>query len=83
MSAKKFDPNFTKNVISTTGEKADPRVKEIFASLFTHLHDFIREIELTPEEWMSGVHFINSIGKCTTDIRNEAHRISDITGIES
>lgn len=79
----KYDPNFTRNVIGTTGANASPRTKEIFASLFTHLHEFIREVELKPDEWMAGVHWINRIGQISTSARNEAHRISDITGIES
>lgn len=79
----KFDPNFTTNVINTTGPNATPRVKEIFSSLFTHLHDFVREVELTPEEWIAGVHFMNSVGQISTPIRNEGQRISDVIGLES
>jgi len=79
----KYDPNFTKGVIGTTGEKASPRTKQIFASFFTHLHDFIREVELTPDEWMNAVHWVNRVGQISTPTRNESHRISDITGIES
>ncbi|TKX22835.1 catechol 1,2-dioxygenase-2 [Elsinoe australis] len=83
MASHKYDPNFTKNCIGTTGENASPRTKQIFASMFTHLHDFIREVEITPEEWMTAVHWINRIGQISTPTRNEAHRISDITGVES
>lgn len=83
MTKTKYDPKFTTNVIGTTGENASPRTKEIFASFFTHLHEFIREVELTPEEWMSAVHWVNRVGQISTPTRNEAHRISDITGIES
>ena len=53
------------------------------SSLIRHLHDFIREVELTNEEWFDGVRFVNSIGKTTTSSRNEAHRISDVLGVES
>ncbi len=52
-------------------------------SMIRHLHDFIREVELTNEEWFEGVRFVNSIGKTTTNTRNEAHRISDVLGVES
>lgn len=83
MSAPKYDPTFTQTVINTTGPKATPRTKEIFASLFTHLHDFVREIQLTPEEWMAGVHFMNSVGQISDSKRNEGQRISDIVGLES
>jgi len=81
-----YDPNFTKLVIDTCGPKTSPRMKEIFASAMTHLHDFAREIHLTPEEWLAGVRFMNETGKLWAESngkRNEMHRLSDITGLES
>ncbi|KAJ5715886.1 catechol dioxygenase [Penicillium malachiteum] len=60
-----------------------PRAKEILGCLIRHIHDFAREVELTPAEWMMGVEFINSIGAISTPIRNEGHRICDVIGLES
>lgn len=65
------------------GPKVDPRTRQIFASLFRHVHDFAREVELTTDEWMAGVHFINSIGQISDAKRNEAHRVSDVIGLET
>lgn len=48
-----------------------------------HIHDFARETELSIDEWMLGVKFINSIGQISTPIRNEGQRISDVIGLES
>jgi hypothetical protein len=79
----RFNPNFTQSVIDAMGPKTDPRTREIMTSLITHLHDFTREVELTIDEWMAGVTFINSIGQTTTATRNEGHRISDVVGLES
>ncbi|KAL1304840.1 hypothetical protein AAFC00_003765 [Neodothiora populina] len=79
----RFDPNFTQNVINAIGPKCDDRTREIFSSLITHLHDFAREVELTTEEWMAGVKFVNWIGQISTPQRNEAHRMSDVLGLES
>ena len=31
-----------------------PRFRQIMASLVKHLHDFSREVDLTPEEWLEG-----------------------------
>lgn len=78
-----FDPNFTQHVIDTMGPNVTPRNREVFAALFKHIHDFTREVELTTEEWMAGVHFLNSVGQISTPIRNEMHRMSDIVGLES
>ena len=83
-SAKhRFDPNFTDAVINAMGPKVDDRTRFVMSSLIRHLHDFIREVELTNEEWFEGVRFVNSIAKTTTSSRNEAHRISDVLGVES
>lgn len=79
----RFDPNFTDSVINAIGPNTPERTRFVMSSLIRHLHDFIREVELTNEEWFEGVRFVNSIGKTTTNTRNEAHRISDVLGVES
>jgi len=79
----RFDPNFTSHVIKTMGPNVTPRNRQVFSSLLRHLHDFAREVELTNDEWMAGVHFVNFIGQTSTKTRNEAHRVSDVLGLES
>ncbi|KAF1836356.1 aromatic compound dioxygenase [Decorospora gaudefroyi] len=79
----RFDPNFTDAVINAIGPNVPERTRFVMGKLIRHLHDFIREVELTNEEWFEGVRFVNSIGKTTTNTRNEAHRISDVLGVES
>lgn len=81
--AGRFDPGFTQHVIDTIGPGVSPRNRAILSSLIRHLHDFAREVELTPDEWMVGVHFLNAVGHVSTPVRNEAHRVSDIVGLES
>lgn len=82
-SLSRFDPKFTDNVVNAIGPKTDERTRLVMSSLIRHIHDFAREVELTTEEWMAGVHFINSIGQISTKQRNEAHRMSDVIGLES
>jgi hypothetical protein len=82
-ASTKFDPDFTNNVINAIGPKATPRTREVLGSLIRHVHDFARETELSVDEWMMGVKFINSIGQISTPIRNEGQRISDVIGLES
>ena len=81
--SQRFDPNFTKHVIETIGPNTPPREREVLGCLIKHIHDFAREIELTVDEWMLGVNFVNSIGQNSTPIRNEGQRISDVLGLES
>ena len=78
-----FDPDFTKHVIETIGPATGDRARFVMSSLIQHLHDFVRETELTPEEWMMGVQFVNSIGQISDSKRNEGQRICDVLGIES
>ncbi|KAI9881116.1 MAG: hypothetical protein M1830_008274 [Pleopsidium flavum] len=82
-SNHKFDPDFTKNVINTTGPKASPRIRKVIASLIQHVHDFARENEITVDEWMAGVEMINSAGRMSTDRRNEGQLLCDVIGLES
>jgi len=82
----RFDPNFTQNVINAMGPNVTPRNREVFTSLFKHLHDFTREVELTNDEWFAGMHFLDEVGHMyytSGKTRHEMHRISDITGLES
>ncbi|EHK24913.1 uncharacterized protein TRIVIDRAFT_199479 [Trichoderma virens Gv29-8] len=81
--SSRFDPTFTQRVIETMGPNMTPRNREVMSSLLRHLHDFAREVELTVDEWMTGVHFINAVGQISTKTRNEAHRVSDVLGLES
>jgi hypothetical protein len=82
-SKEKYDPNFTQSVVDSIGPKTGDRERFIFTSMIRHLHDFIREVELKPEEWMSGVQFINTIGQGSVGKRNEGQRVSDVLGVES
>lgn len=81
--SSRLDPNFTKHVIETMGPNITSRNRQIMTSLIRHLHDFTREIELTNDEWMTGVHFINSLGQNSTGISNETFRLCEILGLES
>lgn len=82
-STHKYDPNFTKSLIEAMGPKTPDRARFVLGNLIQHLHDFIRETELTPEEWMRGVQFVNAIGQISDSKRNEGQRICDVLGIES
>ena len=85
MATSKFNPDFTPSVIKSIGPKASPRSREVFTSLFKHVHEFAREVELTTEEWMLGMKFLNEVGHIyftSNGTRNEMHRLSDIVGLE-
>jgi isovaleryl-CoA dehydrogenase len=82
-TGQKYDPKFTDLVINTMGPNTPERARVVLSSLIRHIHDFAREVELTTEEWLLGVKFLNSVGQISDDKRNEMHRMSDVIGLES
>jgi hypothetical protein len=79
----RFDTRFTSNVINAIGPRATTRNRQVLSALIRHVHDFAREVELTTDEWMAGVKFMNAVGQISDNKRNEGQRISDILGLES
>jgi hypothetical protein len=79
----KYDPDFTNHVINLMSPETLPRHREILSSLIKHLHDFCRDVELTQDEWIIGVNYVNSIGQAYKKNRNEAWRVCDVLGVES
>ncbi|MEU9279525.1 dioxygenase [Streptomyces sp. NPDC048342] len=68
-------------VISTMGDTENPRLAEILGSLVRHLHAFVREVELTAEEWAQGVDFLTRTGHMCTPARQEFILLSDVLGV--
>lgn len=75
--------SLTETVIASMGQNVDPRTREILSSLIRHLHAFVREVNLTTGEWMTGVEMLNRAGKMTDEKRNEMILVCDVLGIES
>lgn len=73
----------TQQVIENIGPNVSERNRKVFTSLIQHLHDFARDVDLTVDEWMAGMRFVNSLGQIFTPQRNETHRICDVLGLES
>jgi protocatechuate 3,4-dioxygenase beta subunit len=62
--------------------KADnPRVQQVMTSLVKHLHDFIRDVEPTEQEWFAGVQFLTQVGQMCDDNRQEFVLLSDTLGV--
>ena len=75
------EEQITSNVLDSMAQTPDPRLKQVMTSLITHLHDFIREVELTQEEWALGIRFLTRTGHMCDDKRQEFILLSDITGV--
>ena len=75
--------NITETFISYFGDETDPRVKVLMSALAKHLHNFVKETELTHDEWRHALELLKWTGDITTDSRNEFVLLSDVLGISS
>ena len=62
-------------------DECTPRFREIMTSLITHLHAFVTEVELTQEEWETGIDFLTRAGQTCTEERQEFILVSDTLGV--
>lgn len=75
------ESNATQAVIQSFEGCSDPRLRQIMTSLVQHLHDFMRDIQLTEEEWLAGIEFLTATGQMCSDVRQEFILLSDTLGI--
>ncbi len=74
--------NLTDIVLEEYGSKTqDPRFKQIILSLITHLHDFVKDVELTEKEWFEAIMYLTDTGKICDDKRQEFILLSDVLGV--
>jgi protocatechuate 3,4-dioxygenase beta subunit len=62
---------------------ANPRLKEIMDAAVRHLHAFVRDVDLTPEEWIQGMQFLTAVGQACTPLRQEFILLSDVLGVSA
>ena len=76
--------NMPQAVLEEYGSKTeDPRLREIMLALITHLHEFVKEVELTEEEWFKAIQFLTAVGHKCDDVRQEFILLSDTLGVSS
>ncbi|MDX6364116.1 MAG: hydroxyquinol 1,2-dioxygenase, partial [Streptomyces sp.] len=59
----------------------DPRLRQVLTSLVRHLHAFVKDVELTEEEWGSAIDFLTRTGHMSDDVRQEFILLSDVLGL--
>lgn len=72
-----------RNLLPRPRGQTQQLVVQIMTSLIRHVHDFAREVELTHDEWMTGVDVIDSLDQHFTAKSHEAFRLREILGLES
>ena len=73
----------TPAVLAVMRQTSDPRLREIMASLVSHLHAFVRDVRLTEEEFQSAAAILNEMGQATTDTHNEAVLMAGSLGVST
>jgi len=71
----------TEDVLAAFAGTPEPRLRELMTSLVKHIHAFAREVDLTPEEWMGGLKFLDAVGQISTERRPEFILLSDTLGL--
>ena len=75
------ETNITAAVIEQFGAATDPRLKRLMTSLVQHLHDFVRDVEPTFDEWSFAIDYLTRTGQICTDKRQEFILLSDALGV--
>ncbi|MEO8057309.1 MAG: dioxygenase [Burkholderiales bacterium] len=71
----------TQDVLAAFAGTPEPRLRELMTALVKHIHAFAREVDLTPEEWLHGLNFLNATGQISTERRPEFILLSDTLGL--
>jgi hydroxyquinol 1,2-dioxygenase len=71
----------TDAVLARLAGAKDARFGEVMAGLIRHLHEFIRETELTEKEWVAAIRFLTATGQKCDDKRQEFILLSDTLGV--
>ena len=58
-----------------------PRLRQIMQSLVKHLHGFVRDVDLTEQEWLAAADWLATTGKLCSEKRHEFILLSDVLGV--
>ena len=75
--------NITDVFMGYFGDDTDPRLREVMQSLAQHLHAFAKDVNLTHEEWLKGIEFLEAAGRISDETRHEFVLLSDVLGLSS
>ncbi len=74
-------PELTEEVIDRMAGAGNQRLRQVMGALVSHLHAFVRDTQLTQEEWRSAIDFLTRAGQICSDSRQEFILLSDILGV--
>ena len=75
------EENSVEAVLARMEAGTAPRLRQVMTALVRHLHAFVKEVELTQEEWEVAIDFLTKTGGMCTDERQEFILLSDVLGV--
>src|SRR5664280_1332472 len=75
------DQELTAEVIRSFAATPNPRLKLILTELVKSLHGFVRNTDLSFEEWNYAIDFLTRTGQTSTSTRQEFILLSDVLGV--
>jgi hydroxyquinol 1,2-dioxygenase len=73
----------TQAVQASWDKAPDERLKRLLQTFVPYLHDYIRAVNLTHDEWLACIQFLWTAGQISDDRRNEFSLLSDVMGVTS
>lgn len=77
----KTEDEITREALGQYEATPDPRLRQIMAALVRHLHQFVREVDLTEDEGFRAIDYLTRTGQTCTDTRQEFILLSDVLGV--
>jgi hydroxyquinol 1,2-dioxygenase len=75
--------SITDAVVEQMSTTPDPRLKEVMEVVIRHVHEILREADITPAELFAGIQFLTDVGQKCTPTRQEFMVLSAVLGVES
>lgn len=75
------EENLTELAMERWRNIPDARLRQVMPALIKHLHAFVREIEPTPQEWMTAIEWLTRTGHLCTGKRQEFILASDVFAV--
>lgn len=72
--------SLTNAVLDSLADCKDARFKQLMSGLIRHLHDYMREVQMTPDEWFGAIQFLTAVGQKCDARRQEFILLSDTLG---
>ncbi|MPZ60261.1 MAG: 6-chlorohydroxyquinol-1,2-dioxygenase [Propionibacteriales bacterium] len=71
----------TDAVVASLADTPDPRLREILTGVVRHLHELVREVGPTLDEWEQAIDYLTAVGQMCDDKRQEFILLSDVLGV--